>query len=172
MNEFVHLHLHTHFSLLDGACNPQRLVEQVSRFKMPAVAMTDHGNIFGAFEFYHYAIGAGVKPIIGCELYIAKNADHRQKPETTEIEGKGYHHLTVLAADDDGYRNLIRITSEASLHGMYYKPRVSKKFLAEHSKGLIVLSGCLAGEVCDNLMSNRYDQALKAAAEHREIFGK
>jgi len=172
MNEFVHLHLHTHFSLLDGACEPEKLVRKVSEFGMPAVAMTDHGNIFGAFDFYHSAKAAGVKPIIGCELYICKNADHRQKPDANEIEGKQYNHLTVLAMNNEGYHNLIRITSEASMHGMYYKPRISKKFLSEHSKGLMALSGCLNGEVCDNLMSQRYDKALTAATELRDIFGK
>src|SRR5271155_2223332 len=100
---FVHLHLHTHFSLLDGACEPEKLVRQCSGFGMPAVAMTDHGNIFGAYEFYSSAKAAGVKPIIGCELYICKNADHRQKPDAAEIEGKGYNHLTVLAATEEGY---------------------------------------------------------------------
>src|SRR5882724_2319344 len=172
MNEFVHLHLHTHFSLLDGACEPAKLVRKVSEFGMPAVAMTDHGNIFGAFDFYHSAKAAGVKPIIGCELYICKNADHRQKPDANEIEGKQYNHLTVLAMNNEGYHNLIRITSEASMFGMYYKPRISKKFLAEHSKGLMALSGCLNGEVCDNLMSQRYDKALSGASELRDIFGK
>ena len=103
---------------------------------MPAVAMTDHGNIFGAVEFANAAKEVGVKPILGCELYICKKEDHRAAPE-----GDSYNHLIVLAENDQGYRNLVKIVSEASLHGFYYKPRISKKFLAEHSQGLIALSG-------------------------------
>ena len=167
MPEFTHLHLHSHFSLLDGACEPERLVSRVHELGMKSVAMTDHGNIFGAWHFYHAAQAAGVKPILGCELYICKNDDHRAPPE-----GDKYNHLLVLAENDEGYRNLVKITSEASLHGMYYKPRVSKKFLAEHAQGLIGLSGCLAGEVCEDLMEGQYDKAKSAAGFYREIFGK
>src|SRR5213082_3838354 len=129
---------------------------------MPAVAMTDHGNIFRAVAFYNAAKSAGVKPIIGCELYVCKKDDHRAAPE-----GDEYNHLLVLAETDEGYRNLVKITSEASLHGMYYKPRVSKKFLAEHSKGLIGLSGCIAGEVAEYLMEGNYDAAKRAAGNWR-----
>ena len=111
---------------------------------MPAVAMTDHGNIFGTVHFVNAAYKAGVKPIVGCELYISKKDDHNI--ERTPPEGDTYNHLLVLAENEEGYRNLVKITSEASLHGFYYKPRVSKKFLAEHSRGLIGLSGCLKGE--------------------------
>src|SRR4051812_62824 len=167
MSEFTHLHLHSHFSLLDGACEPERLVTRVKEQGMKSVAMTDHGNIFGALHFYNAAKAEGIKPIIGCELYICKKDDHRAPPE-----GDKYNHLLVLAETDEGYRNLVKITSEASLHGMYYKPRVSKKFLAEHSKGLIGLSGCLAGEVCEELMEGRYEKAKAAAGQYSEIFGK
>jgi DNA polymerase-3 subunit alpha len=169
MAEFTHLHLHSHFSLLDGACEPERLVERVKGLGMKSVAMTDHGNIFGAWHFYSAAKAAGVKPIIGCELYVCKNDDHRQKPEGA---GENYNHLLVLAENDEGYRNLVKITSEASLNGFYYKPRVSKKFLAENSKGLVALSGCLAGEVCENLLEGKYDPAKAAAAFYRDVFGK
>jgi DNA polymerase III subunit alpha len=167
MSEFTHLHLHSHFSLLDGACEPEKLVARVKEQGMTSVAMTDHGNIFGAWHFYQAAKAANVKPIIGCELYICKKDDHRAVPE-----GDKYNHLLVLAETDEGYRNLVKITSEASLHGMYYKPRVSKKFLAEHSKGLIGLSGCLAGEVCEELMEGHYEKAKAAAGQYSEIFGK
>ena len=167
MSEFTHLHLHSHFSLLDGACEPEKLVSRVKDQGMTSVAMTDHGNIFGALHFYNAAKAAGVKPIIGCELYICKKDDHRAPPE-----GDKYNHLLVLAETDEGYRNLVKITSEASLHGMYYKPRVSKKFLAEHSKGLIGLSGCLAGEVCEELMEGHYEKAKSAAGFYSELFGK
>src|SRR5437660_12419777 len=128
---------------------------------MPPLAMTDHGNIFGAVHFVTAAKAAGVKPIIGCELYVCKKDDHRI--ESTPPDGDEYNHLLVLAETDEGYRNLVKITSEASLHGMYYKPRVSKKFLAEHAKGLIGLSGGLAGELCDNLMAGKYAAAWQNA---------
>src|SRR6202162_1936686 len=166
MSQFVHLHLHTDYSLLDGACDVEELCQRVKELGMPAVAMTDHGNIFGAVHFVNAAKHAGVKPIVGCELYVCKKDDHRAPPE-----GDSYNHLLVLAENEEGYRNLVKITSEASLHGFYYKPRVSKKFLAEHSKGLIGLSGCLKGEVAERLMEENYDAARTAAATYSDIFG-
>ena len=156
--------------MLDGACGVDKLVHRVQELGMPAVAMTDHGNIFGAVEFVNAANKVGVKPIVGCELYICKKDDHNI--ERTPPEGDTYNHLLVLAENEEGYRNLIKITSEASLHGFYYKPRVSKKFLAEHSQGLIGLSGCLKGEVAEFLMEDKYDAARKAAAEYNDIFSK
>ncbi len=167
MSQFVHLHLHTDYSLLDGACDVEKLCEHVSKLGMPAVAMTDHGNIFGTVHFVNAAYKHGVKPIVGCELYVCKKDDHRAAPE-----GDTYNHLLVLAENEEGYRNLVKITSEASLHGFYYKPRVSKKFLAEHSRGLIGLSGCLKGEVAERLMENNYDAARAAAGTFADIFGK
>src|SRR5271170_2860199 len=170
MSQFVHLHLHTDYSLLDGACDVEKLVDRVKELGMPAVAMTDHGNIFGAVHFVNAANHAGVKPIVGCELYICKKDDHNIT--RTPPDGDSYNHLLVLAENEEGYCNLVKITSEASLHGFYYKPRVSKKFLAEHSKGLIGLSGCLKGEVAERLMEEKYDAARDAAAFYRDIFGK
>src|SRR5499433_4401162 len=167
MPEFVHLHLHTDYSLLDGACNIQKLVKRVSEIGQRAVAMTDHGNIYGTVEFMEESEKEGIKPIVGCELYICKKDDHRAPPE-----GDTYNHLLVLAENEEGYKNLIKITSEASLNGFYYKPRVSKKFLAEHSKGLIALSGCLKGEVAEFLTEGKYDAARNAAGTFRDIFGK
>ena len=167
MSDFVHLHLHTDYSLLDGACNIEKLVKHVAKIGQRAVAMTDHGNIYGTVEFLDAAQQAGIKPIIGCELYICKKEDHAAPPE-----GDTYNHLLVLAENEEGYKNLIRITSEASLHGFYYKPRISKRFLAEHASGLIGLSGCLAGEVAEHLMANQYQAAREAAACYRDIFGK
>ena len=167
MSQFVHLHLHTDYSLLDGACDVDKLCQRVSELGMPAVAMTDHGNIFGAVHFVNAAHKHGVKPIVGCELYVCKKDDHRAAPE-----GDTYNHLLVLAENDEGYRNLVKITSEASLHGFYYKPRVSKKFLAEHSRGLIGLSGCLKGEVAERLTEGNYDVARAAAGTFTDIFGK
>src|SRR5690349_1671984 len=169
MSQFVHLHLHTDYSMLDGACDVEKLCQRAKQLNMPAVAMTDHGNIFGSVHFVNAAKAAGIKPIIGCELYVCKKEDHRIA--RTPPEGDTYNHLLVLAENDEGYRNLVKITSEASLHGMYYKPRVSKKFLAQHAKGLIGLSGCLAGELCENLMAGKYEAARDTAGTYREIFG-
>ena len=170
MSQFVHLHLHTDYSMLDGACDVDKLCKHVKDLGMPAVAMTDHGNIFGAVHFVNSAKTAGIKPIVGCELYICKKDDHRI--ERTPPDGDTYNHLLVLAENEEGYRNLVKITSEASLHGFYYKPRVSKNFLAEHSKGLIALSGCLKGEVAEFLTDDKYDAARKAAGTYADIFGK
>ena len=169
-NQFVHLHLHSDYSLLDGACDVEKLVDRVHELGMPAVAMTDHGNIFGAVHFVNAAHKVGVKPIVGCELYICKKDDH--DIARTPPDGDTYNHLLVLAENEEGYRNLVKITSEASLHGFYYKPRVSKKFLAEHSKGLIGLSGCLKGEVAERLTEGDYDAARSAAGFYRDLFGK
>ena len=167
MAEFTHLHLHTEYSLLDGACDLHKLVDRVAALGQTSVAMTDHGNIYGAVHFFEAAKEKGVKPILGCELYICKNEDHRAPGE-----GDDNNHLLVLAESEEGYRNLIRITSEASLHGFYRKPRVSKRFLAENSTGLIGLSGCLSGELCEALGEGNYDKAVATALGYRDIFGK
>jgi len=167
MAEFTHLHLHTEYSLLDGACDVQKLVDRVAALGQKSVAMTDHGNIYGAVHFFDAAKEKGIKPILGCELYICKNEDHRAPGE-----GDENNHLLVLAQDEEGYRNLIRITSEASLHGFYRKPRVSKRYLAEHAQGLIGFSGCLSGELCEHLVAGHYDKARAAAVQYQDIFGK
>src|SRR4051812_13088119 len=170
MSQFVHLHLHTDYSMLDGACDVEKLCYRAKELGMPAVAMTDHGNIFGAVHFVNAAKAAGIKPIVGCELYVCKKDDHRIL--RTPPDGDTYNHLLVLAETDEGYRNLVKITSEASLHGFYYKPRVSKQFLAEHSKGLIALSGCLKGEIPELLVEDKYAAARDIAATYADIFGK
>jgi DNA polymerase-3 subunit alpha len=167
MAEFTHLHLHTEYSLLDGACDVTKLVDRVAELGQKSVAMTDHGNIYGAVHFFEAAKARGVKPILGCELYICKHEDHRAPGE-----GDENNHLLVLAQNEEGYRNLIRITSEASLHGFYRKPRVSKKYLAEHAEGLIGFSGCLSGELCEELMAGNYEKAKGVAAQYEDIFGK
>ena len=167
MAEFTHLHLHTDYSLLDGACDVEKLVQRVSDIGQKAVAITDHGNIYGAVHFFDAAKTRGIKPILGCELYISQKEDHRADPQ-----GDDNNHLLVLAENEEGYRNLVRITSEASLYGFYRKPRVSKKYLAEHSAGLIGFSGCLAGELCDNLMKGNYAAARATAAQYQDIFGR
>jgi DNA polymerase-3 subunit alpha len=167
MAEFTHLHLHTEYSLLDGACDVKKLVDRVAAVGQTSVAMTDHGNIYGAVHFFAAAKAKGIKPILGCELYICKHEDHRAPGD-----GDENNHLLVLATNEDGYRNLIRITSEASLHGFYRKPRVSKRYLAENSKGLIGFSGCLSGELCEELMAGNYEKARGVAQQYEDIFGK
>src|SRR5450432_1469599 len=167
MPEFTHLHLHTEYSLLDGACDITKLVDRVSALGQKSVAMTDHGNIYGAVHFYNAAKEKGIKPILGCELYVCKNEDHR-----APAQGDDYNHLLVLAENEEGYRNLVRITSEASLHGFYRKPRVSKNYLAKHAEGLIGFSGCLAGELCGNLMEGKYEAARATASQYQDIFGR
>ena len=166
--EFTHLHLHTDYSLLDGACDVDKLVKHVHSLGQTAVAMTDHGNIFGAVHFFNAAKEKGIKPILGCELYICKEDDHRAKPDP-ELK---YNHLLVLAENEEGYRNLVRLTSEAALHGFYRKPRVSKAFLEKHAAGLIGFSGCLAGEVAQHIMEGHYDKAKAAAGQFQDIFGR
>ena len=153
-SDFVHLHLHTDYSMLDGACDTRLLCKRAKELGMPAVAMTDHGNIFGAVHFFNDAKEAGIKPILGCELYVCKKEDHRADPQ-----GDSYNHLIVLAENERGYKNLTKICSEASLHGFYYKPRVSKAYLAAHSEGLIGLSACLKGEVAERLTEGNYAAA-------------
>jgi DNA polymerase-3 subunit alpha len=165
--EFTHLHLHTDYSLLDGACDVDKLVAHVEKIGQKSVAMTDHGNIFGAVHFFDAAKKKGIKPILGCELYICQAEDHRAKGD-----GDKYNHLLVLAENQEGYRNLVRLTSEAALHGFYRKPRVSKNFLAKHTEGLIGFSGCLAGEVSQHLMAGDYEKAKATAGGFEEMFGK
>jgi DNA polymerase-3 subunit alpha len=167
MAEFTHLHLHTEYSLLDGACDVHKLVDRVAELGQTSVAMTDHGNIYGAVHFFNAAKEKGIKPILGCELYVCKAEDHR-----AETPNDQYNHLLVLAENEEGYRNLIRLTSEASLHGFYRKPRVSKRYLAENSKGLIGFSGCLSGELCEELMAGHYEKAKSAALQYQDIFGR
>ena len=167
MAEFTHLHLHTDYSLLDGACDVDKLAAHLSKLGQTSAAMTDHGNIYGAVHFFDAMQKKGLKPILGCELYICKNEDHRAAPE-----GDKYNHLLVLAENQEGYRNLVRLTSEAALHGFYRKPRVSKAFLAKHTKGLIGFSGCLAGEVSQFVMDGKYDEAKHCAGQYEEIFGR
>ena len=166
-SSFVHLHLHSGFSLLDGACDHGVLAQTAAKFKMPAVAVTDHGNLFGAIGFYEAAKKAGVKPIIGCEMYVSKTNRHDRDPASGRP-----NHLIVLCENDKGYQNLVKLVSKGYLEGFYYKPRVDKELLREHSEGLIGLSACLNGEVSANVLTGRVEQAEKAAVEYEDIFGK
>jgi DNA polymerase-3 subunit alpha len=166
-DSFVHLHLHTEYSLLDGAIRMRQLMKKAAEFKMPAVAMTDHGNLFGAIEFYQEAERAGIKPIIGCEAYIAPGS-HRERANSRR--GAAYH-FTLLARDETGYRNLVKLITAAHLEGFHYAPRIDKELLAQYSAGLIGLSGCLAGEINSAIQSNNLEKAKQAAAQYRDILG-
>jgi DNA polymerase-3 subunit alpha len=166
-DSFVHLHLHTEYSLLDGAVRMKELMKKAAEFKMPAVAMTDHGNLFGAIEFYQEAQSAGIKPIIGCEAYIAPRS---HKDRSSSMREAAYH-FTLLARDETGYHNLIKLISTAHLDGFHYRPRIDKELLAAHSGGLIGLSGCLASEVNSSIQANKIENAKQAAAEYRDILG-
>src|SRR4051812_24670776 len=166
-DSFVHLHLHTEYSLLDGAIRMKELMKKAKEFKMPAVAMTDHGNLFGAIEFYQAARDANVKPIIGCEAYIAPRS-HKDRPNSMRDAA---YHFTLLARNETGYRNLVKLISTAHLDGFHYRPRIDKELLAQHHEGLIGLSGCLASEVNSAIQSNKIDVAKQAAAEYRDILG-
>ena len=161
---FVHLHCHTDYSLLDGACEISQLIAAVTDQGMPAVAMTDHGNLFGAVQFYNTAAGHGILPIIGCEVYVA--------PQGYQSRSEKYHHLVLLAETQQGYRNLIELVTTGYLEGFYYKPRIDKDLLARHAKGLIALSGCLRGDVSEALAGDRYDEARRLAYTYQDIFGK
>ncbi len=163
---FVHLHCHTDYSLLDGACDIKQLMTIVEQQKMPAVAMTDHGNLFGAVEFYNEATAHGIHPVIGCEVYVS------QKGHKVRSESDRYNHLVLLCESQEGYKNLIKLVSTGYLEGFYYKPRVDKELLAKHSKGLIAMSACLRGDINETLLSDKYDQARNMAHEYCDIFGK
>src|SRR5207302_1346879 len=160
---FVHLHVHSEYSILDGACRIPALTARAAEFEMPAVALTDHGSLAGAVELYRNAHNQGIKPIIGCEVYVA---DDRR------TQAKGYAHLTLLAADNAGYSNLIKLASAGYLEGYYYKPRVDWELLDRHSNGLIALSGCLSGRVSKALEESRPGDAANDLDKLVTIFGK
>ena len=168
-SSFVHLHLHTQFSLLDGANQIEPLVRQIKSFNQPAVAMTDHGNMFGAVEFYRKAKEVGVKPIIGCEAYMALGSRHAKKD--SGLAHNDYYHLILLARNLTGYQNLIKLVSKGYLEGFYYKPRIDKELLRAHHEGIIALSGCLSGEIPYLIGQGDMNGALAVADEFREIFG-
>ncbi|MDD5156333.1 MAG: DNA polymerase III subunit alpha, partial [Candidatus Omnitrophica bacterium] len=168
-SEFVHLHLHTQYSLLDGACRIPELLELANLYKMDSLAITDHGNIFGAIEFYTEAQKAGIKPIIGCETYVAPGS--RLEKGQAGIEEASYHFI-LLVKDEEGYQNLMKLVSSAYLEGFYYRPRIDKQILAQYHKGLIGLSACLKGEIPQLIRQRRLNDALKAADEYLNILGK
>ena len=166
-DSFVHLHLHTEYSLLDGSIRMKELMKKAAEFKMPAVAITDHGNLFGAIEFYQEAQRAGVKPIIGCEVYVAPGS-HKDRPPSRR---ESAYHFTLLAENETGYRNLVKLVTAGHLDGFHYAPRIDKEMLAARSAGLIGLSGCLAGEINNAIQANNIEKAKQSAAEYRDILG-
>jgi len=169
---FVHLHLHTEYSLLDGASRPEELAKRVAKQGMPACAITDHGNMFGAVEFYNAMKKEGVKPIIGCEMYVAYNSRHDKAGiEDGQADAGANNHLIVLAQNDAGYKNLVKLVSAGYTEGFYYKPRIDKELLREHREGLIVLSSCLKGEVSQALAGGNWQKAKDAALTYRDILG-
>jgi len=166
-SEFVHLHLHTEYSLLDGACRVSDVVAKAQRDRMPAIGLTDHGSMYGAVEFFKEATEAGLKPIIGCETYIAPGSRLDKKASSAR---EAAYHLILLAKDQTGYQNLVKLVSEAHLHGFYYKPRIDKEILAKHSKGLIGFTSCLKGEVPNKLLDDQVKEAQAALDDYRQIF--
>jgi DNA polymerase III subunit alpha len=165
--DFVHLHLHTEYSLLDGACRLDRLVDKAHELKFGAMAITDHGAMHGAIEFYQAARAKGIKPIIGCEVYVAPASRLEKKLSN----GEKYHHLGLLAKDETGYKNLIKLTTAAHLEGYYYKPRIDKEILAKYSTGLIAMSGCLASEIPDWIMKDQLAKARVAVDFFKQTLG-
>ncbi|MEY4972912.1 MAG: hypothetical protein RL399_869 [Actinomycetota bacterium] len=177
-DSFVHLHVHTEYSMLDGAARVGDLVKEVARQEMPAIAMTDHGNVFGAFDFYKQATKAGVKPIIGIEAYVAPESRHDKKRiqwgdggEDDVSGGGAYTHMTILAENNHGLSNLFKLSSLASLEGYYYKPRMDRELLSKYADGLIATTGCPGGEIQTRLRMGKYKEALRAASDYRDIFG-
>ncbi|HXJ47410.1 MAG TPA: DNA polymerase III subunit alpha [Candidatus Dormibacteraeota bacterium] len=180
--EFVHLHVHTDYSLLDGACETSELLDEASRQKMPAVAITDHGNLFAAANFFNEASKRDVKPIIGCEVYVAKGSRHDRGEKSAanaandrddwEPGQRGNNHLVLLCENLEGYHNLIRLVSAGFLEGFYYRPRIDYDLLAKHSRGLIALSACLQGAVTEAVVEEKYDRARENAYRLRDVFGK
>ena len=178
MSSFAHLHVHTEYSMLDGAARVADLVAEVARQEMPAIAMTDHGNVFGAFDFYKQAKKVGVKPIIGIEAYVAPESRFEKKRVKwadggqDDVSGGGaYTHMTILAENNEGLSNLFRLSSLASLEGYYYKPRMDRELLTKYAKGLIATTGCPGGEIQTRLRMGAFKEAMAAASDYRDIFG-
>lgn len=165
-SDFVHLHNHTHHSLLDGLTKIPALVEKVKEYGMTATAVTDHGTMSGILEFYKAAVDGEIKPILGIEAYIAA----RGRTDRDPAKDKARYHLTLLAQNDEGYRNLMQLTTLANLEGMYYKPRMDHEILERYSEGVVVLSGCASGEIGENLKTDNYEEAKRIAQWYKSVF--
>ncbi|HJQ84152.1 MAG TPA: PHP domain-containing protein, partial [Candidatus Binatia bacterium] len=168
---FVHLHLHTQYSLLDGANKIKELIPRVAHAGMPACAITDHGNMFGAVQFSQEAARHGVQPIIGCEMYVAPQSRFEKAGRIDDYEAGGNYHLILLAMNRDGYRNLCRLVSAGFQEGFHYKPRIDKELLRELNGGIIALSGCLSGEVNSSIAEHNLERARKVMEEYAGMFG-
>jgi len=167
-NNFVHLHVHTEYSLLDGAIRINELLKRAGQYQMPSVAITDHGTMFGVVDFYEKATKAGIKPVIGCECYVAP----RTMQDKTPLDHKGLSHLVLLAQNQTGYQNLCQLATKASLQGFYHKPRIDKEILSQYSEGLIGLSACLKGEIPSRIQAGRIEEADEAARFYNRLFGE
>ena len=170
-SNFVHLHVHSDYSLLDGACRIDRLMDRAKAMGMNSLALTDHGNLFGAIDFYNAAKSRGIKPLIGCEIYLASGS-RLERTAVRNEEGKSVFHMGLLARNLEGYQNLLKLVSDAHLKGFYYKPRADMETLARHAGGLIGFSGCLAAMIPQHLLNERFDEARKATARFVDIFGR
>jgi DNA polymerase-3 subunit alpha len=170
-SEFVHLHLHSEYSLLDGACRLDKLMERAKELKFPALALTDHGAMYGAIDFYQAARNAGIKPIIGCEVYVAPGSRKEKKVAQGSGSRDIYNHLGLLVKDTAGYKNLVKLVTDAHFEGYYYKPRIDKEILARHKDGLIVMSGCLASEIPSLLAQDQVDRARDVVDWFKQVFG-
>jgi len=181
-DSFVHLHVHSEYSMLDGAARVGPLMDAAVEQGMPAIAVTDHGNMFGAYDFWKTASAKGIKPIIGTEAYITPGTHRSDKTRVRwgasgqsgdDVGGSGaYTHMTLLAENNEGMYNLFRLSSLASIEGYYFKPRMDRELLARYSKGIIATTGCVGGEVQTRLRLGQYEEARAAAADFRDIFGK
>ena len=168
MGDFVHLHIHSEFSLLDGANRIKELPVRAKELGMDAMAITDHGVMFGAIDFYKACKANGIKPIIGCEVYVAPRTRHDKDPE---LDSK-YNHLILLAKNNDGYKNLSKLVSLSFTEGFYYKPRIDKEILEQYHENLICCSACLAGEINQAILKNDMDEARRVASWFKGVFGK
>jgi DNA polymerase-3 subunit alpha len=167
MPKFTHLHTHSHYSLLDGLPKIPELLDYVKELGMDSVALTDHGVLYGAVEFFKEAKARGIKPIIGCEVYVATESHLDKRPN---IDSKSYH-MILLAKNETGYKNLVALVTKAHLEGFYYKPRIDEKLLEQHAEGLIGTSACLNGKIPKLLLANKFDEAEALAKKYEKLFG-
>ena len=165
---FTHLHVHTGYSLLDGSCKIKELISRVKELGMDSIAITDHGVMYGAIKFYQEAVAQGIKPILGCEVYVASGSRFNKENSGDNF----YYHLVLLAKDNNGYKNLIKMVSKGFTEGFYYKPRIDLELLEEYNEGIIALSACLAGPVAKTILNGSYEKAKEMALKYDKIFGR